>query len=307
MNAPNRAALIAKTHKVLKKHYSPVQPRTDRSVLEHTLYACCLQNSHYQEGDDVFAKLLESYFDWNEIRVTTTRELAAAMSALLDPTDAAKRLKATLQSVFETHYSFDLDFYKKQNLGKAVKEFERLKGITPFAIGYLTQNALGGHAIPVNEGALQALYVIGIVTEAEAAKGLTPGLERAIPKSKGIEFASLLHQLGVDFKKSPFAPSVRAILLEIAPDAKSRLPKRQKKKAASQEETDATPAPKTPDKTAAKTSSKTSAKSSAKSSAKTPAKTSSASKGKKKKGAKKAAGPPKKNTASKALKKKKPR
>ena len=284
MNIPNRAALITKMHKVLKKHYSPVQPQSNRTVLEHMLYACCLENSHHQDADDVFAKLLESYFDWNEIRVTTTRELASAMSSLSDSSDSAKRLKATLQSVFETHYSFDLDFYKKQNLGKAVKEFERLKGVTSFSIGYLTQNALAGHAIPVNEGALQALYVVGIINEAEAKKRRTPGLERAIPKSKGVEFGSLLHQLGVDFRNSPFSSRVRAILLEISPDAKERLPKRTAKKTK-------------PAKAAKKTPSKA-----------PPKKSAAAAKGQKKKVAKKVAPQTKKKpSASKALKKKKPR
>jgi len=282
MNVPNRAAIISKTFKVLKKHYSAVQPQSDRTVLEHMLYACCLENSKHQDGDDVFAKLLESYFDWNEIRVTTTRELATAMSTLSDSSDSAKRLKATLQSVFETHYTFDLDFYRKQNLGKAVKEIERLKGVTPFSVGYLTQNALSGHAIPVNEGALQALYVVGIITEAEAKKGLTPGLERAIPKSKGVEFASLLHQLGVDFRNSPYSTNVRAILLEIAPDAKDRLPKRQSKKTKPAEKKSTTTAKKT--------------------------KTSAADAPKKKKSSKKEAATTKKKApASKALKKKKPR
>jgi endonuclease-3 len=278
MNVPNRAALISKTYKVLKKHYRPEQPQSNRSVLDHVLYACCLENSLHQDADDVFAKLLESYFDWNEIRVTTTRELASAMSGLRDSSDAAKRLKSTLQSVFEAHYSFDLDFFRKQNLGKAVKEFERLKGTTPFCIGYLTQNALSGHSIPVNDGALQALYVVGIVTEAEAKKRRTPGLERAIPKSKGVEFASLLHQLGADFKKSPFSTNIRAILMEIAPDGKDRLPKRGKK-----------PQP------VVKKSSTTAKKA--------PAKASAAHK--KKKDVKKVAAPSKKKaSASKALKKK---
>ena len=282
MNVPNRAALISKTHKVLKKHWRPVQPQSDRTVLEHMLYACCLENSLHQEADDAFANLLESYFDWNEIRVTTTRELASAMSGLSDSIDAAKRLKATLQSVFETHYSFDLGFYRKQNLGKAIKEFERLKGVTPFSIGYLVQNALAGHAIPVNESALQALYVLGIVTEAEAKKRLTPGLERAIPKSKGVEFASLLHSVGVDFSKSPFSTNVRAILLEIAPDAKERLPKRPSKKA----------------KPVTKKSATTAKKASTKAS---PTR-------KTKKVAKKTAAPPKKKTSSsRTLKRKKPR
>ena len=55
-------------------------------------------------------------------------------------------------------------------------------------------------------------------------------MERAIPKSKGQEFGSLLHQLGADFIANPFSPQVRELLLSIAPDAKERFPKRVVKK-----------------------------------------------------------------------------
>jgi endonuclease-3 len=232
MSASNRQALITKTHKVLRKHYEPVAPPADRLVLEHMLYGCCLENAKHEAVDEVFAKLEQDYFDWNEVRVTTVRELSEVMSVLTDPEDAARRLKRTLQSVFETHYSFDLEFYKKQNLGKSLKEIEKYNGVTPFTLAYVAQNALGGHSIPVNQGVFGVLLVLGIISEAEAAKQRVPGMERAISKSKGVEFASLLHQIGVDYATTPFSPRLRSVILEIAPDAKERLPKRGAKKEA---------------------------------------------------------------------------
>jgi hypothetical protein len=62
------------------------------------------------------------------------------------------------------------------------------------------------------------------------AAGVVPGLERAIPKNSGIEFGSLLHQLGADFAASPYSPAYHAILLEIEPKAKERLPSRRAKR-----------------------------------------------------------------------------
>ena len=230
MSASNRQALINKTYKGLKKHYEPVAPPADRQVLEHLLYACCLENAKHESVDEVFAKLEQNFFDWNEVRVTTFAELAEVMSVLPDALDAAKRLKRTMQSVFETHYSFDLEFLKKQNLGKAIKELEKFNGVTPFALAYVTQNALAGHSIPVNRGAFGVLKAIGVISDTEAAKKRVPGMERAIPKTKGGEFGSLLHQMGVDFATTPFSPRIRSIVLEIAPDAKDRLPKRGAKK-----------------------------------------------------------------------------
>jgi len=232
MSTSNRQALIGKTHKVLKKHFEPVAPPSDRTVLEHLLYACCLENAKHEGVDEVFAKLEQGYFDWNEVRVTTAAELAEMMAALPDAQDAAKRLKRVLQSVFETHYSFDLEFLRKQNLGKAVKEIERFSGVSAFGVAYVAQNALSGHSIPVNKGVFAVLQVLGVISPAEAAKRRVPGMERAIPKSRGVEFGSLLHQFGVDYAATPFSPRIRSMILEIAPDAKERLPKRGAKKAA---------------------------------------------------------------------------
>jgi endonuclease-3 len=227
----DRATLLTKTAKVLKKHYKPVSPPSNRSVLEHLLYACCLEASHHQPSDDAFARLQETYFDLNEVRVTTVSELAEVMSGLNDPEKASRRLKKALQAVFEAHYSFDIDALKKGNLGKAVKEIESLNGVSPFAVSYVSQNALSGHSIPANKGVFDLFIVLGVITEAEAAKKRIPGLERTIPKSKGVEFGSLLHQFGVDFMTSPYSPRVRSIVLEIEPGAKDRLPKRAPKPA----------------------------------------------------------------------------
>ncbi len=143
-----------------------------------------------------------------------------------EPLESAARLKSILQSVFESDYSFDLEHFKKQNIGAAVKRLHKVPLITPFVVGYATQTALGGHAIPLDKGTLGALYVLGAMSEADAAHGIVPGIERAIPKSKGQEFASLLHELGADFFANPFSTSLRELLLSIAPSAKERFPKR---------------------------------------------------------------------------------
>src|SRR5262245_3323820 len=199
----NRTSAIAKVYKVLKKHYKPSAPPEDRTVLEHLLYACVLENARFEAADEAFAKLKELYFDWNEVRVTTVTELAEGMNGIPDSGAAAQRVKRSLQSIFEGSYSFDIEALKKQNLGKAEKDLERLNGTAPFVRAYVTQNALGGHSIPVSKAALDVLYAVGAISDAEAEKGIAPGLERAIPKNKGVEFGSLLQQLSSDLAASP--------------------------------------------------------------------------------------------------------
>lgn len=314
----NRADLINKLFKVAKKHYDPIKPSSDRTVLDHLLYSCCLEDSDYEAADEVFARLQEDFLNWNEVRVTTVAELAGVMKKLHDPKAAALRFRQTLHGMFEAHYQFDLEFLKKENLGKAVQTIEKYRGSTPFIVSYTAQAGLAGHSIPVDNALLLLLYVIGVISESEMEKRKIPGLSRVIPKAKGVEFGSVVHQLAVAFYRSRFNKNVRDIILQIAPDAKDRFPKRGAKKKDEEEvapakkevkaksekvakkaPTKKTPAKKAPVKKAAKK--KVAAK-------KAPAKKKAAKKSKPAKAAKKTAKKTsKKKSPTKRLAKKKPR
>ena len=225
----NRSSLLSKLHKVLRKHFKPIPP-PGQAVLEQLLFACCLENARYEAAEQAYAAISTSFFDWNEVRVSTIKELAEVMRALPDATAAASTLKQSLQSAFEATYSFDLEGLKKQNLGQAIQRLKKFKGTTPFTVAFVTQAALGGHSIPLDRGALYVLYIVGAASEAEVRAAEVSGLERAIPKNKGVEFGSLLHQLGAELVANLLSPAVHKILLEVAPDAKDRLPKRHPKK-----------------------------------------------------------------------------
>jgi len=231
MASPTRTSQLNKLHKVVKKRYPTiVLPELERTVFEQLVFACCLENAHHDRAEEAYAALEHNFFDWNEIRVTTIRELSEVMACLPDCPAAANRVKRVLQSVFEGTYSFDLEEFRKQNLGPAVDGLRKIDGATNFAVAYVTQVALGGHAIPVDAGVLGVLEVVGLVGQEDVQAGVVPGLERAIPKRRGLEFASQLHQLGADFFSNPYDPDLHKILLEIRPDARDRLPKRRRKK-----------------------------------------------------------------------------
>lgn len=230
MTTPNRAALITKLQKVLRKHYKPIDVPVNRPVLEQMIYGCCLENAPFDLAETAVKALSTTFFDWNEVRVSTLKELSEVVSMLPDPMAAAVRLRGVLQGIFETTYSFDVDSMRKLNLGQALKKVEKLPGMSQFVLAFATQTALGGHSIPIDRGTLDALWIVGIVSDAEKSKQIAPGIERAVPKNKGVEFFSLLHQLGVELFSNPYSTNLHKILLEVSGDAKNRLPKRLTKK-----------------------------------------------------------------------------
>ena len=289
MSTKSRGDRIQLLHKVVTKHFTPVAAPEDRTVLEHLIYACCLEDVSYEEADEAFDRLQESFFDWNEIRVTTITELCETVHNLPDPRAAAVRIKQNLQSLFETRYSFDVNDMIKMNQGKAVQELEKLAGMSKFVLGYVTQNALGGHSIPVSSSVMDILLATEIVSEAEAKKGLAPGLERTVPKTKGAAFASCLHQFAVGVRKSPGSKQSRTLLKEAG-----AVEKKPVKKAAE----------KTPKKAAAKASKKAVAEKPSSETKKAPAKKAPAKKAAAKKAVVKKKAAPKKAPAKKAPAKK---
>ncbi len=232
MTAPSRTAQFTRLNKILKKHYAPVAPDPNRSVLEHLVFASLLENAHFAAAEEAFAALVHTFYDWNEIRVSSIRELSEVVPGLPEPAAAAHRAKRVLQSVFEATYSFDLEDLRKQNLGPAVEKLEKTNGTTRFSVAYVVQAALGGHAIPIDSGTLAVLLLVALVAQQDAAAGVVPGLERAISKNAGIEFGSLLHQLGADYVAGRYSPPLHGILLEIDPSVKDRLPRRREAKPA---------------------------------------------------------------------------
>jgi endonuclease-3 len=240
MTNPQRTSRFAELFEILQRHYQPVLPDPNRSVFELLLFGCCLEDAPYDQAEDSFARLQQDFFDWNEVRVSTVRELSEVFSELPEPTEAAQRLKRVLQSIFEATYSFDLESLRRQTLGQAEESLKKIDGTTPFTMAYVLQAALGGHVIPLDRSTLQVLELVGLATPEEVQQGVVSGLQRAVPKAQGLEFASLLHQWGAAFKVNPFAPAVRQILLEIEPRCAERLPQRRTFYATS------TPAPEVP-------------------------------------------------------------
>ena len=266
MAASNRAKLITKLHTELKKKYSLPPSQPSRPLLEHLLYACLLQDAPYDLADEGLAKCEQEFFDWNEVRVTTVTELTQVLSSMPDSAKTARRLKEILQAVFEEFYAFDLDHLKKENLGKAVAKFEAMSAMTPFVRSYTIQHGLGGHSIPIDYAAMVIMLSTGIASQAEASAGKVPGLERAIPKNKALEFSALLHQAGVALMLDSKDKTARALIDAVAKGSSDRFDeweaskkaairrvkkRRRDAKAAAEEEAEAVTAKPTASKTAA--------------------------------------------------------
>ncbi|MFM7148290.1 MAG: endonuclease III domain-containing protein [Gemmataceae bacterium] len=169
-------------------------------VLEQVMFALCRENATQDQAEQAYANLKSRFFDWNEIRVSTVRELEEAMAGLSDTENRAQRMIAFLQEVFEEHFSYDLEGLQKKGVKQAAKKITSYGAANEFVGAWVTQRSLGGHAIPVDAASLRCARRLGLIEgNTDNYETARAALEHLIPKAKGTHFSDAISQVAEEY------------------------------------------------------------------------------------------------------------
>jgi endonuclease-3 len=193
--------VLSQLFTALRKQYEPTEPER-RPVLEQLIYAICRDGSTRDRADRAFQNLQDRFFDWNEVRVSSAGEVEDALEGLPDAHPKAERIIGLLQEVFETTFAFDLEASEnidKKGLKGAAKFLGKFRSADDYAISYVVQQTLGGHAIPVDAPTLRVARRTGLVeSDAGTLESARMSLEHLVPKAKGWLFNELVSLLARD-------------------------------------------------------------------------------------------------------------
>ncbi|HMC63541.1 MAG TPA: hypothetical protein VKI65_01235 [Gemmataceae bacterium] len=191
----NRQRVLTQLFTTLKKRYQPSEPEP-RPVLEQLIYAICREGATREQADRAYRNLQERFFDWNEVRVSSAREIEETLADLPEAEIRAQRLISFLQEVFETTFSFDLEILQKKGVKQAAKQLARFQAANDYAVAWVVQQSLGGQAIPLDAPTLRALRRLGLIDDdTENLEVLRASLEHQIPKAKSALFSELVSAL----------------------------------------------------------------------------------------------------------------
>jgi endonuclease III len=168
-------------------------------VLQQFIYALCRENATREQAEDAYRFLCERFFDWNEIRVSSLRELEEAFTDMSDAEMRAQRLVAFLQEVFEIHFSFDLDKLQKEGLKQAAKKLSRYQAANDYIVSWVVQRSLSGHAIPVDAPTLRCTARLGLIENEQDETEARASLEHLVPKAKGALFTDGISTIAGDY------------------------------------------------------------------------------------------------------------
>jgi endonuclease-3 len=192
----NKQRLLNQLFTTAKK---TVGPDEERPVLQQFIYSLCRENATREQADEAYRFLCEHFFDWNEIRVSSTRELEEAFAGMAEPEVRAQRLVSFLQEVFEIHFSFDLDKLQKEGLKQAAKKLARYQAANEYSVSWVVQRSLGGHAIPLDAPTLRCARRLGLIDGEQDEAEARASLEHIIPKAKGPAFTDVVSAVAGEY------------------------------------------------------------------------------------------------------------
>ncbi|MBI3726371.1 hypothetical protein HY251_20790 [bacterium] len=136
-----KAKKLDKILSTLERTYSRAVLSEGKNLLERFVFYWFFYASPVTNAKKAVKSLLdeEEFADWNEVRVSTQRELQEILEAnrIEDASDLAPRLKTFLQSVFEELDDTDLESLKEMKPDKARRFLASLPGLPPWAVAYL--------------------------------------------------------------------------------------------------------------------------------------------------------------------------
>jgi endonuclease III len=194
----NKQRVLNQILNVWKKAGEPEPPR-DLPVLEQYIYALCREGTTRDLADQTFQALRARFFDWNEIRVSSSRELEEVFDDLPDSESRAVRLISFLQEVFETTFSFDLESLHKKGMKQAAKQLSRYQSSSDFVVAWVLRQSLGGHSVPLDAPTLRVTRRLGLIeADQESVEAARASLEHLVPKARALAFGEAVSLIAAD-------------------------------------------------------------------------------------------------------------
>lgn len=196
--ASDKVTACKKLTTQLQKDYGKTVPKLKLPVLETILFAVCLEDSPWKDAEASYEKLLKSYFDLNEIRVSSVTELERTLSDLKDADWKGLRIRSILRFVFESTYGFEFEKLARLTLESAQKRLKKIEHLSPFVTAFTLQQILGSHVVILDNLGLKTAIHLGLVPPDMSVTDAAEFLKAGVKKSDCFAFSCLLHSLATD-------------------------------------------------------------------------------------------------------------
>lgn len=196
--ASDKALACKKLTTILQKEYGKSVPKFKQPVLETMLFAVCLEDNDWEAAEAGYEKLLKSYYDLNEIRVSSVTEIERTLSALEKADWKGLRIRSILRFVFESTYTFEFEKLAKLTVESAQKRLKKIDFLSPFVTNFTLQQILGSHVVTLDDSMHNAAIHLGLVPADSKINDACEFLKSGLKKAESFAFTCLLRKFATD-------------------------------------------------------------------------------------------------------------
>lgn len=192
----NREAKIKKILGVCDRTLGVRRKIPKMPPLETAAHALFAPGNRDEEAAAALKALLVEFVDWNEVRVSSWKEIGSALEAsgIRDPGEKAIALKKLLEAVFNRFNKMSLDALLAQKPEDAHRTLEAMPDIPDTAAGAILHNNLGNDSLHATPGLLRIARRIGLVREGASVQ-IKKDLEAFVPRKERFRFQQHLGHL----------------------------------------------------------------------------------------------------------------
>lgn len=197
-NLPARRAKYAPISAALTGVYGTLDWSRNLDGMDELISCILSQSTNDANRDRAFARLKESYPDWEAVRFADLAELTDVIRPAGLANQKAPRIQNVLGVIFDEAGDYSIDFLDELPIDEAKAWLNSLRGVGPKTAAIVLCFAYGRPAFPVDTHIYRVSKRIGFLPEKLSANDAHPVMETITPASDYYQFHIQLIQHGRD-------------------------------------------------------------------------------------------------------------
>jgi len=175
---------------ILEKAYPVAEVVEETNLLEASILGILLDYAPESRARDALNRIRNGFVDWNEVRVSTGREIAEQAAYKRITAAAGRQIARLLRKLYDDRSELALDFLRGQRQDQIAKYLTGVLELTPNQAAWVFLNGFGKPAIYMTPGVLRVAQRVGLVREEWPEERARKSLERTIPRTKARVFCA---------------------------------------------------------------------------------------------------------------------
>ncbi len=188
--------LVVRVCNALERKYGAREMPSPRPPLEELLLGVLAQGSSERSASRAYRRLTQFFVDLNEVRVSTPKDIEAAISDLPNAEDKAYAVKETLSHVFNKRNEISLGFLEEASAAEARRFFAEMEDTDRGVIARVMLFSLGHPAMPLNAQVDRVSSRLGLIQGDGDSSESRARLEKIVPSDRMFDVHSLFNEHG---------------------------------------------------------------------------------------------------------------